>query len=147
MRAVVSMERKVRKLEKKLERRKCVEHPRGRHNLREQHEATHLPFRDWCAHCVRGAGEKTPHRRKGLQADDEGDAKIPRVVLNYHFMSTRDAANGKIPVLAMKDESTGDRYLRAVGHKGVEGMDWLVKDLHEELKSWGGTWVDQEATS
>ena len=37
----------------------------------------------------------------------------------------------------MKDESAGNRYLRAVGHKGVEGMDWLVKDLHEELKSWG----------
>ena len=37
----------------------------------------------------------------------------------------------------MKDESTGNRYLRAVGQKGVEGMEWLVKDLHEELKSWG----------
>ena len=103
--------------------------PKGPTQLeREQHEATHLPFRDWCAHCVRGAGEKTPHRRKGLQADDEEDAKIPRMVLNYHFMSTRDAGNGKNPVLAMKDESTGNRYLRAVGHKGVEGMDWLVKD-------------------
>ena len=49
-------------------------------------------------------------------------------------MSTRDAENGDNPVLAMKDESTGNRYLRAVG--GVEGMEWLVKDLHEELKSW-----------
>ena len=47
----------------------------------------------------------------------------------------------------MKDESTGNRYLRAVGHKGVEGMDWLVEDLHEELESWGAHWVDQEATS
>ena len=37
----------------------------------------------------------------------------------------------------MKDESTGNRYLRAVGKKGVEDMGWLVKDLHEELKSWG----------
>ena len=37
----------------------------------------------------------------------------------------------------MKDESTGNRYMRAVGHKGVDGMDWLIKDLHEELKSWG----------
>ena len=45
----------------------------------------------------------------------------------------------------MKDESTGNRYLRAVGHKGVEGMGWLVKDLHEELKAWGGIWVLQEA--
>ena len=96
-----------------------------------------MPFRDWCAHCVRGAGEKTPHRRKGLEAEDERDAKIPRMVLNYHFMSTRDAENGKNPVLAMKDESTGNRYMRAVGKKGVEDMEWLIRDLHEELKSWG----------
>ena len=39
--------------------------PKGPTQLdREQQEATHLPFRDWCAHCVRGAGNKTPHRRK-----------------------------------------------------------------------------------
>ena len=63
--------------------------------------------------------------------------KVPRMVLNYHFMSTRDAGNGKNPVLAMKDESTGNRYLRAAGKKGVGDMERLVKDLHEELKSWG----------
>ena len=40
-------------------------------------------------------------------------------------------------VLAMKDESTGNRHLRAVGQKGVEGMEWLVKDICEEFKSWG----------
>ena len=114
--------------------------PKGPTQLeREQHEATHLPYRDWCAHCVRGAGNKTPHRRKSLKTEEEEDAKIPRVVLNYHFMSTRDAENGRNPVLAMKDESTGNRYMRAVGHKGVDGMDWLIKDLHEELKSWGHT--------
>ena len=39
----------------------------------------------------------------------------------------------------MKDESTGNRYLRAVGKKGVEDMERLVKDLHEELKSRGRT--------
>ena len=43
----------------------------------------------------------------------------------------------KTLVLAMKDESTGNRHLRAVCQKGAEGMEWLVKDLHEELKSWG----------
>ena len=71
--------------------------------------------------------------------------KIPRMVLNYHFMSTRDAGNGDNLVLAMKDESTGNMYLRAVDQKGVEGLEWLIKDLHEELKSWGGTWVVQLA--
>ena len=88
-----------------------------------------------CAHCGRGSGEKTPHKRKGLESEEDQQNKIPRMALNYHFMSTRDAENGDNPVLAMKDESTGNRYLRAVGQKGVEGMEWLVKDLHEELES------------
>ena len=35
----------------------------------------------------------------------------------------------------MKREYTGNRYLRAVSKKGVEGMEWLVKDICEELKS------------
>ena len=66
--------------------------PKGPTQLeKEHHEATHMPCRDWRAHCVRGAGEKIPHRRNGFEADDEKDAKIPRMVLNYHFMSTRDA--------------------------------------------------------
>ena len=37
----------------------------------------------------------------------------------------------------MKDECTGNMYLRAVGQKGVEGMEWLVKDFHEEFKIMG----------
>ena len=62
--------------------------------------------------------------------------------MNYHFMNTKDEHNGKNPVLSMKDESTGNRYMRAVGKKGVgiasgTDMEWLVKDLSEELKSWG----------
>ena len=75
--------------------------PRGPTQLeREQHEALHLPYRDWCGHCVRGAGEKTPHRRKGFETEDEKRNKVPRMVLNYHFMSTRDAGNGKKPCIS-----------------------------------------------
>ena len=43
-------------------------------------------------------------------------------------------------MLVMVNEKTGDKYARAVGRKGVgtEGeMDWLIKDIHEELKAWG----------
>ena len=86
---------------------------------------------------VFGGWGKTPHRSKGFETEDEKRNKVPRMVLNYHFMSTRDAGNGKNPVLAMDAETTGNRYLRVVGQKGVEGMEWLVNDLHEELKSWG----------
>ena len=27
----------------------------------EQHELTHLPFRNWCRHCVRAKGKESPH--------------------------------------------------------------------------------------
>ena len=31
---------------------------------REKHEATHLPFREWCQHCIRGRGRNKPHKKK-----------------------------------------------------------------------------------
>ena len=31
---------------------------------KEKHEATHLPFREWCQHCVRGRGRNKPHKTK-----------------------------------------------------------------------------------
>ena len=46
----------------------------------------------------------------------------------------------EIPMMVMVDESTGNKYMRSVDHKGL-GPDgdnsWLVKDMHQELKSWG----------
>ena len=42
--------------------------------------------------------------------------------------------------MVMVDESSGNKYMRSVGHKGL-GPDgdnsWLVKDMHQELKAWG----------
>ena len=42
--------------------------------------------------------------------------------------------------MVMVDESTGNKYMRMVEHKGLEGEgdnSWLVKDMHQELKAWG----------
>ena len=44
---------------------------------------------------MRGAGEKTLHKRKSAESEEEKANKVPRMVLNYHFMSTRDAENVK----------------------------------------------------
>ena len=33
----------------------------------EEHEKTHLPFRSWCRHCVRGKGKQAQHRRMTQQ--------------------------------------------------------------------------------
>ena len=31
---------------------------------RIKHEATHIPYRSWCQHCIRGRGRNKPHLRK-----------------------------------------------------------------------------------
>ena len=29
----------------------------------DEHNMTHLPYRSWCTHCVRGRGEAHPHHK------------------------------------------------------------------------------------
>ena len=79
----------------------------------------------------------TPHLKR--RGDDE-QSQVPRISFDYFFMSWEDEAAHRNPMLVMKDEATGEKYARAVGQKGLgqgEEMQWLIADLHEELKSWG----------
>ncbi len=104
----------------------------------EEHNLTHTPFRAWCRHCVRGRAKNTPHRRSGK--DEDGETKVPRISMDYAFASEKDRRACENPILMVVDESTGEKYARAVGAKGM-GMngeqDWVIKDLSDELKSWG----------
>ena len=43
----------------------------------EAHQATHLPYRSWCAHCVAGRSDNPPHRR--APADREEPAIPERI--------------------------------------------------------------------
>ena len=105
---------------------------------REEHDLTHTPYRSWCDHCVRCRGRNAQHRKAGK---DEKKSDVPRVSFDYFFMSHQDEAANENPMLIMVDEGTGDKYARAVGQKGLGGgaeeMQWLIIDLHDELKSWG----------
>ena len=103
---------------------------------REEHEATHLPFRSWCTHCLRGRGRNKPHHRQVV--DEELDQlKVPKISTDYFFMSQEDEKASEIPLLFMADDETGGhRYMRAVGRKGLgdnNELDWLIKDLDENL--------------
>ena len=101
-------------------RAKVRKSPKGPTKVeREEHEATHLPFREWCRHCVRGRGGSKPHRRQVDQDAESEERKVSRIAISYAFMSTEDEKSGKNPVLMMKDESTGARYMRAAGRKGI----------------------------
>ena len=104
----------------------------------DEHEKTHCPFRAWCRSCVLGRATNAQHRSitRGLDCDRE----VPRVSMDYFFMSKDDEAASRNPVFVMVDEQTSEQYSRAVGQKGLGSngeIYWLVKDIVEELRVWG----------
>jgi hypothetical protein len=48
----------------------------------EEHELTHLPFRNWCRECVHGRGVEMPHKR---QTGGE-DKKLMELHCDYMFL-------------------------------------------------------------
>ena len=77
------------------------------------------------------------HRR--LPKDEE-ETMTPRVSMDYFYMSKKDEEAKKNPMLAVINEATGEKYARAVGNKGLENgimADWLIRDLSEEMRTWG----------
>ena len=45
----------------------------------EQHELTHLPFRNWCRHCVRAKGKESPHH-------EPSPGGVSKFATDYMFM-------------------------------------------------------------
>ena len=109
---------------------------------REEHEATHIPYRDWCKHCVRGRAPNRQHSSKTKEDEETEQRKVPRISMDYFFMAQDGERAAEYPMIVMIDESTDNRYMRAVGKKGLgdnSDMEWLIVDMNEELKSWGYT--------
>ena len=104
---------------------------------KEKHELTHTPYRAWCRHCVRARGRNEAHRSR---EEDKKRSGVPRIAMDYFFMSKEDDEAQKNPLIVLVDEETGEKYARAVGQKGLGAageMDWLVRDMSDELTAWG----------
>ena len=112
---------------------------RAPHNVsqseRDDHETTHTPYRTWCRYCVLGRGRRSPH--KHFDGQEPANA-APKISLDYFFLSETGLSTNSSPIIVMVDESTGDKYARVVENKGP--VEWLIKDLSDELKSWGHGW-------
>ena len=68
------------------------------------HELTHLPYRSWCSHCVRGKGKAIDHRKQNT------DPKIPEVHVDYCFFGS--AADTR-PRCILVAKQFGTKYLLA----------------------------------
>ncbi len=71
--------------------RKAPREPTEAERLR--HEATHIPYRAWCTHCVRGRGRRKPHFRQHHTGDDN---RVPKISMDYFFLGGEECeANGE----------------------------------------------------
>ena len=80
---------------------------------RDEHEATHLPYRSWCKHCVRGRGRSEAHRQ--LQADKSH--AVPHVSMDYCFMGQDETKC--LPILVIRDHASKFVYSHVVPSKGT----------------------------
>ena len=71
----------------------------------EEHNCTHLPFRDWCSFCIMGRGRGNQHKR-----NQGHESSVPVVGLDYFFISKG----------GMKKRSELDQELTPEGDAQVE---------------------------
>ena len=64
----------------------------NRHKGREEHEATHVPFRDWCAQCMMGRGRTHHHIAK---EKSEVESRRPIIAMDYFFMKMESASSAQ----------------------------------------------------
>ena len=67
----------------------------------EEHELTHLPYRSWCKHCVKGRGKESPHRKT-----DEQENSMPEVHWDYMFLGEENDPGNSLTVIVGKERST-----------------------------------------
>ena len=65
----------------------------GPRKRREEHEATHVPFRHWCAHSMMGRGRTHHHDAKQKKSEDQ--SRRPTVAMDHYFMKTKSVLNAQ----------------------------------------------------
>ena len=102
----------------------------------EAHMITHVPYRSWCPHCVRGKSKGLAHRRQSR------DHEIPTVAIDYMFMTDTQREDEEVgmPILVSKDLihkscGTGMISARVVPQKGLHA--YAVKQLSQDLENLG----------
>ena len=106
----------------------------------EDHERSHCPFQPWCRRCVKARASNAQHRGAKDKDDKENQSKVPKVSMDLFFMSRKDEVAKQNSIIGMLDDETGEKYARAVGHKGIGKhgeTGWLIQDMVAELKPFG----------
>ena len=98
----------------------------------EHHEMTHIPYRSWCAHCVRGRGKSAHHPNK-TKDEDKAD-RIPMIEIDYCFQK-KESETKHVTTLVLKESPSGCIGSIVAPSKGRE--DYVVRRFIELTKLWG----------
>ena len=79
----------------------------------EEHEVAYIPYRSWCAHCVRGRGRSSPHF-KGVEKPQN---QLPTIAMDFGFLGEEDRKT--LTSLAVRDTKTGAIHGFQMAHKGI----------------------------
>ena len=99
-----------------------IPHAPTEKEIREHEDNMHLPFRDWCKHCVFGRGKSDPHRKQESRVGSK-----PRLIWDYMYLTERgkdkgfrpDVVTGEgLPIVVMKDSKSKAILAYAVPNKG-----------------------------
>ena len=95
----------------------------------ESHRLTHLPFRNWCSHCIKGRGREAPHRRI------ESDSSLPELNFDFCFLGQESEAGKGVTVLVVREKTTKMVMSTVVPTKAVS--PWICRRLMAFLKELG----------
>ena len=112
--------------ERKPKRRADPREPTQRE--REEHEVTHMPYRNWCRHCVKGRGKEEACRKV------DREYGIAEVHLDFMFMGEEGSLE-TLAVLVAKERSSG-MVLATVAPRKSEGV-WLATRIMAWMRECG----------
>ena len=100
----------------------------------EQHMVTHLPFRSWCVHCVKGKAKAQGHNRQG-GIDHDGD--VPVVSIDYMFMhgKQKEGEEKGMPIVVWVVRKSKVIRSRVVPQKGRDS--YAIRNLTHDVSQLG----------
>ena len=95
----------------------------------DAHELTHLPFRNWCRHCMRGRGKEMAH----VKGATDKKLEMHEFSLGYCFPGDTDGVS-PLTVLVVRERLTKMLLAAVVPKKGPDmGTARRVTDFIDEL--------------
>ena len=101
--------------------------------VRMAHNATHVPFRDWCPICVASRGRSSPHRR--VVVNKTADT-LPKFQTDYMFTQTM-AGSKTQPCITFVETRSGVVISFMCARKG--GYEDLTREILRHFEAYGSS--------